>query len=116
MKDRELLECAAQAAGRKIYTARQAERDAAGSSDVGLWLANGHTCWNPLADDGDALELAVQLEIDIRVRSAPVMATASAPGGHWIKESGVDKREAVRRAIVRAAAALVPHLKTPNAQ
>jgi hypothetical protein len=114
MQDRELLECAAQVAGHKIYTARQAERDAAGSGSVGLWLASGHTCWNPLTDDGDALKLAVQLEIDIRVRSVPVKATASAPGGHWIEESGADKREAVRRAIVRAAAALVPHLKTPN--
>jgi hypothetical protein len=80
----------------------------------GLLLTGVQEPWNPLDDDGDALRLAVQLEIDIRVRSAPLKATASAPGGHWIEETGVDKREAVRRSIVRAAAALAPHLKTPN--
>jgi hypothetical protein len=114
MQDRELLEKAASAAGHRIHTERQAERDAAGSGDVGLWLASGQTCWNPLTDDGDALRLAVQLELDITVRGAPAKVTVSAPGGHWVEDGGIDKHLAARRAVVRAAAEMAALLKTPN--
>ena len=115
MQDRELLELAAQAVGHKIYIARQAERDAAGSGSVGLWLASGHTCWNPLTDDGDALRLAVALRIDVRLSF--YQGTASRPHDKFVQvmvdrlgrcfseSSENDPAAATRRAIVRADAA-----------
>lgn len=59
--DRELLELAAKAAGLRIHGPRQAERDALQCADVGLWIVNETTCWNPLTDDGDNRRLQVKL-------------------------------------------------------
>lgn len=80
MSDRELLEMAAKAAGLRI---------------------NFHPCasysWNPLTDDGDALRLAVRLDLMGHPRFVHerdvLMFTQNTP-----------KLEATRRAIVRAAA------------
>lgn len=107
MEDRELLEAAAKAAGHKVYAARQAERDAAGSGGVGLWLASGHTCWNPLTDDGDALRLAVDLQMDVFVRGewSEAVAPMGAPRQVLVSAT-TSKREATRRAVVLAAAAM----------
>jgi hypothetical protein len=66
MTDRELLELAAKAAGYKIqgdvdYMIVQPDHRKGGyviRNDRG-----GDSCWNPLTDDGDALRLAVKLDL-----------------------------------------------------
>lgn len=67
--------------------------------------------WNPLRDDGDALRLLVKLRLSVMLGSPgdekPVVQVSAEDGG--------DDCAAVRRAIVRAAAALSAH-KPPNAQ
>ncbi len=85
--DRELLELAAKAIG-KSYVDGDSWDEGAG--------------WNPLIDDGDALRLAVKLEMDVCfganyviVRGSVQMPTVNNAG---------DPYAATRRAIVRVAA------------
>lgn len=71
--------------------------------------------WNPLTDDGDALRLAVKLNIAVWFVSYPHGLTGF-PGGDFVKAVGVsvvhipldvgDNEAATRRAIVQAAAAI----------
>ena len=107
MTDREMLEFAAKAAGiDRIWY----EWDMSG--EWGLRERDGTEggLWNPLTNDGDALRLAVKLNLDIRYESydagcAVIVAGAwdDAPEGvHEIFER--DGPRAVRRAITRAAA------------
>ncbi len=105
MTDRELLEAAAKAAIYLIHAERQSERDAVGYGHVGLWLANGHTGWNPLTQDGDALRLAVALRIDVAHFTAGVRADVTGYDDCY-QANDADPYAATRRAIVRAAAAL----------
>jgi hypothetical protein len=101
MTDRELLELAAKAAGNPQGTSR---------SGGGLLMAND-LYWNPLTDDGDALRLAVMLNLTVY---------------HWPDEVCVcdekgtvnedlarlgDLYAATRRAIVRAAAEIGKGMK-----
>lgn len=95
MNDRELLELAAKAAG---FSDAEWVADQACISTARL---PGFRCfWNPLADDGDALRLAVKLGITVEC------------GGAWASKYGPMYGEdilpcpyaATRRAIVRAAA------------
>lgn len=107
MSEREMLERAAAAAGLKIHARWQAERDAAGHGDVGLWLANGNTCWNPLTDNRDALRLAVKL--CMQVECSRGWQHVSVYGHDFTiseKHDGEDPYAATRLAITRAAAAL----------
>ena len=84
-----------------------------GSDDDGAYAR-----WNPLTDDGDALRLAVTL--NLRVVFHPALNQALVREYHatdreW-QENGEDHASpcaAARRAIVRAAAALGA-MKTPN--
>lgn len=107
MNDRELLELAAKAAG---YTRTQWVEDAQGAqrfhvfSERSMWLE-----WNPLSDDGDALRLAMKLNIHISLYGPETGLNA------WIiresaesfdEDYGDDPCASVRRAIVRAAAAI----------
>ena len=102
MTDQQLLELAAKAAGIKI------SKSPAGK----LWVRFVVTSWdewNPLEDDGDALQLAVKLGLFVDVYDAEVvtgwvvdkdsmsMETLNQPKGN-------DPYAATRRAIVRAAA------------
>ncbi|HET8870313.1 MAG TPA: hypothetical protein VFM48_07700 [Aquabacterium sp.] len=91
MTDRELLELAAKAAGVNGFVV-----------DAGMNFGSDATpkVWNPLADDGDALRLAVKLGLwlhigkyDVGVHGSPVEEAC-----------GKDPYAATRRAIVRAAA------------
>ncbi|MGQ2994238.1 hypothetical protein [Variovorax sp.] len=101
MGEREMLERAAKAAG--------------------LWDAANNCIdipWNPLIDDGDALRLAVKLQIWIRWRDDNTVSAS------WYDERGIfagnvnegigslrngdEPNAAVRRCIVRAAASLTP--------
>lgn len=90
MTDRELLEMAAKAAGYKHHW----------HSD-GLLIDAQCGPWNPLTDDGDALRLAVKLEMDV------MCASVRTDSGIAITiEAGTDPYAATRLAIVRAAAAI----------
>lgn len=109
MTDRELLELAAKAAGIE----HGADRLDCGLS---ITLPSGRHYslpqWNPLEDDGDALRLAVGLAIAVfPPERYGDDATANGPhpdSSDWISETVVgDPYAATRRAIVRAAAALV---------
>ena len=94
MTDREMLELAAKAAGLEYGTKRSPTGSAA------LYLGPSEGWWNPLTDDGDALRLAVKLELDVMfasVRSVDDDVNITI-------EAGTDPYAATRRAIVRAAA------------
>jgi hypothetical protein len=99
--DRELLELAAMAVGLEIHAEWQAQRDAIMGRDVaGLWIRNGSTRWNPLTDDGDALRLAVKLNIPIFPYD-----DETSTGTIGVVAMNFGSKEAnTRRAIVRAAA------------
>ena len=101
MTEKELLELAAKAAGNIEY----------------FWTENGNLVlsdpdgkrWNPLTDDGDALRLAVALNMGI---SIPVFNKHRADVisfRHTLAnaiEEGNDPYATTRRAIVRVAAAI----------
>ena len=100
MTDRELLELAAKAAGIEIDSWLN-------DSPVVVEMFRGHLPnyedWNPLTDDGDALRLAVDLWIEVRVFNGK--AHAGKQNKFWCTEAvGEDSHAAARRAIVCAAA------------
>jgi hypothetical protein len=103
MTDQELLTLAAKAAGYVTLTNGQTYSPEAGNFD-----------WNPLIDDGDALRLAVQLEIKFSCRAdegVGVWAKASCWRAAVEECAKADKYTAARRAIVRAAAEIGRHMK-----
>jgi len=68
---------------------------------------NRFTEWNPLEDDGDALRLAIHLEIGITISSGVACAdyaTGEESIFEWMNDAGNNPFKAARRAIVRAAA------------
>ena len=99
MTDRELLELAAKAIG-TVYVDGASWDEGAG--------------WNPLADDGDALRLAVKLMIPLQF---PDWADAARTWGPKDAEEPCDEQfdgdpyAATRRAIVRAAAHIGENMK-----
>jgi hypothetical protein len=110
MQDKELLKLAAKAAG---------YGDLRFLDDSSI-IVNARR-WNPLANDGDAFRLAVELDISVRQQFA--MVTAEYP---WVDEDfntrkvlceGVgalnDYCAATRRAIVRAAAEIGNRVDAP---
>jgi hypothetical protein len=110
MTDQELLELAAKAAG---YTSHGYGEFGGGDPFLYLQEADFTGMWAPLTDDGDALRLAVKLDIciqpgcksdyDVEYSAAYVM-TAVRIEASAREPSGDDKQAATRRAIVRAAA------------
>lgn len=92
MNDKELLELAAKASGEVLMY------DTFGCSDNPERVYN---YWNPLTDDGDALRLAVKLDLQ-RV----FVGGAEHNGMCWQEVNFTDPHAATRRAIVRAAAAI----------
>jgi hypothetical protein len=99
MSDREWLKLAAQAAGHKLYP----EWDCAPN---GILLGQGvdgdpQYVWNPIDCDGDALRLAVELDLLFTLEFSRLHSDELA--------SGKDPAQATRRAIVRAAAAEIRH-------
>jgi hypothetical protein len=113
MNDRELLEKAAKAAGMALGAWHEPARAFLYRS-----IEPGSGRWNPLTDDGDALRLAVTLGqkypcfmIGIFNRAAFPHVSASVvhrEGGEtYIEQDDQgDMNETVRRAVVRAAAAI----------
>ena len=104
MTDRELLEAAAKAMGLHV--------DVRSTVPDWLWVRESTTCgpyrqWNPLTDDGDALRLTVKLGITVQrgLHSDRVFAGINDELAN--EKLGADPYFATRRAIVRAAAAMV---------
>jgi hypothetical protein len=98
MTDKELLLLAAKAAGIEHHGY---------CTDGFLFVGDGekgaYDRWNPLANDGDALRLAVKLKLGVVVTSCDTEIYPSLTGA--IKENhNDDPHAATRRAIVRAAA------------
>ncbi|MFV1941091.1 hypothetical protein VPH49_09720 [Pseudomonas luteola] len=106
MSDRELLELAAKAAG---YPVRWYEDSLAYGQTFGIEVEPGNPCgfevWNPLEDDGDALRLAVKLNIEISPDPFHDSVYCE-PKNNPESTITVEALDAfgVRRAIVRAAA------------
>lgn len=99
--DRKLLELSAKAAGLDFYWS--------GTNPmvrIGPQLAQ---YWNPLADDGDVLRLAVKLGLYLEI-DRPNQRASALPEQDDMQFSrelfGTDPCAAMRRAIVRAAAAI----------
>ena len=107
--DKELLELAAKAAGIELisWTNMYDACDEIGGRRF-ITRPRGEP-WNPLEDDGDALRLAVKLNIefacfdDSQKVNAGVWSEDSTPYDCMTPYNG-DKQAATRRAIVRAAA------------
>ena len=101
MNNRELLEAAAKAAGWPAGTS---------IAGGGLCMTNG-LYWNPLTDDGDALRLAVKLRLDVLTCGRHDVQDEIQIGGAvsqtTFQNVDGDAYAAARRAIVRAAAAIV---------
>jgi hypothetical protein len=95
MNDKELLELAAKAAGIE-------------PNGVYGWKVAGNDCiWNPLTDDGDALRLAVKLNLSMDLFDDAIFVgyTPNCNDCDQVREElNNDPYAATRRAIVRAAA------------
>jgi hypothetical protein len=106
MTDRELLEAAAKAAGYVHHVS---------PIDPQQHRPQHWTGWNPLTDDGDALRLAVKLNIwPVRQYDQPTIVVQK--GAAYFDELasepiGDDVCAATRRAIVRAAAEIGKEMK-----
>ena len=102
MTDQEMIELAAQAAGvdGKIIP---------GFIGIGIGTErDGWIFWNPLKYNGDALELAVKLGLQITVgRIGIQLSKLGFPD--ILEQPGTDPYDATRRAIVRAAAQIGEH-------
>lgn len=110
MTDRELLEAAARAAGKNLISGHP-------DDPRGVFTTLGW--WNPLTDDGDALRLACKLNLRVDCYDDQVETMDGCEPYKIGRETftnnfvtieplqpGDDKMAAVRRSIVRAAAAM----------
>ncbi|KAA0089294.1 hypothetical protein CIW54_07455 [Paraburkholderia sp. T12-10] len=95
MTDRELLELAAKAAG-------YGELRVLDDSSIIVHCRR----WHPLADDGDALRLAVKLGINLEIGEPGFGDVQAGKRDHWAAEwlNADNPCASVRRAIVCAAA------------
>lgn len=106
--DRELLEWAAKAIGAEYRDHALGGQYLAFAPD---W--NGRR-WSPLADDGDALRLAVKLGLTVHAfpdhhqgaQSVVTMTRHAIEAREYAENNADDLNAATRRAIVRAAAAI----------
>jgi hypothetical protein len=109
MKDKELLEFAAKAAGMKVlHDPNGVPRDCTGMHPSMNIFAG--KVWNPLTDDGDALRLAVKCGLSVQVGASvfvhgdPDFCDPAYIGVEICESLKTDPYAATRRAIVRAAA------------
>jgi hypothetical protein len=113
MSDRELLELAAKATG-DFY--QHPSHEIPENLPVAFYLNEKR--WNPLTDDGDALRLAVKLNIDLTFYPNPQIAEP------WVEAATEndasdellqpDPYAATRRAITRAAAEIAKTMENQN--
>ena len=96
MNDRELLELAAKAAGIALKWK--------GDGRSFITLKGLPFAWNPLADDGDALWLAVRLSLMLDTDYNGCTSVGSATLCEILEPHNGDPCAATRRAIVRTAA------------
>lgn len=116
MNDRELLELAAKAAGiigEWVERYGSGEYYYQGNAEGVLYElpGGGWSVWNPLEDDGDALRLAVTLNMGISIpvwKDNRIDVITFRDSMVNVIEKGNDAMAATRRAIVRAAAAIAP--------
>lgn len=113
MSDKELLLAAAKAAG-VVGEYKTNGKNSDGSIRGGIWIGHGNVFetgnitgpwWNPLKDDGDALRLAVKLNMGISIHDNHCTACAQIGIMQTERDTGTTA-EVTRRAIVRAAAAI----------
>jgi hypothetical protein len=111
--DKELLILAARAAGFDISHPMNIKRQEMNPPVLGfVTYLNGElqsTLWNPLGDDGQALRLAVKLDMQltIDIHGGESWVNHNALPEFMVEEyHGGDPYAATRRAIVRAAAAI----------
>jgi hypothetical protein len=105
MTNMEMLELAAKAAGIEL-------QEWTGAYDVSMpnrfWSPTLKNYWNPLEDDGDALRLAVKLNIGVMSAQYTDRTCAwqycKGRDGECLEPHGSDMLAATRRAIVRCAA------------
>lgn len=110
MNDREMLELAAKAAG--IETSSMPDgilRNVTGMHPY-MNIFSAPT-WNPLTDDGDALRLAVKLHIMVCHRADGYINAGTADTMIMFPITDKEPCEAVRYAIVRAAAEIGKGMK-----
>lgn len=102
MTDRELLELAAKAAGIELGDWSSKE-----NGYIRYHFITRHI-WNPLIDDGDALRLAVKLNLIVGVYGSYTNVYLTDASNKeitcWNSSCNNDPYAATRRAIVRAAA------------
>lgn len=98
--DKELLEMAAKAAGYDIKQGRNCTRMHPAMNFYAAPL------WNPLENDGDALRLAVKLKVDVIPSWGHYCVCVIVGGDHFEEPQAPDEFSSMRRAIVRAAAAI----------
>ena len=111
MDDRTMLKLAAKAAGIE-WIPENTEKGIELEPVFGLWLKihgepyeGQRRRWNPLANDGDALRLAVKLKLCFGPNFDGDLAVCFGDNGRNITEAfGADHYAATRRAITRAAA------------
>ena len=108
MNDRELLKLSAKAAGIDARYSEEYNQFFVDNDVIGSFFV-----WNPLTDDGDALRLAVKLELEICFNNQEEGTTVWCPAiGDWLPEPhNDDPYAATRRAIVRAAAEIGKGMK-----
>lgn len=104
MNDRELLEFTAKAAGYDDATWNSEQKC------IETTYLDGFRCWwNPLANDGDALRLAVKLKINLNWRVN--INGAFIYANHEPEQDNGDPYAATRRAIVLTAAEIGKEVK-----
>jgi len=100
MTDRELLEMAAKAAGYEVEWVRNS------GCHYRCEAEESREQWCPLDDDGDALRLAVKLDISLLGDFPGNIVVVAFDARRIIEKYDGDQYAATRRAIVRAAAAI----------
>ena len=106
MTDKELLQLAAKAAGIELHSIYSEQEFIGYMASPGSWSGGW---FDPLTDDGDALRLAVKLQMVVGIYPTKTNVTAD---GVFLEEfHGDDPYAATRMAIVRAAAEIGKGIK-----
>ena len=104
--DRRLLELAAKAGGIKVDWRKSVRCFCYSRSPYDI-------AWNPLTDDGDALRLAVKLDIWLHPGAGAECVEVIGYDAFRL-EPGRDRQAVIRRAIVRAAAEIGRSMQDGN--
>lgn len=108
MDDRELLEMAAKAAAINHVSYDGVDYDGSAGLMLVDEIGRHRYHWNPIADDGHALRLAVEMRMTVDVHlwrdEVQVRAYDKLRGGMYHVDESGETGAATRRAIVRAAA------------